>query len=153
MSLCELFLSALHGSTVSYNDNSKEPFVLDSSINSDNFFINSLQNGGLLFGTMLSKFSQYLEFSDMSNFFVNNFIEIGINPSYKQAKILGDIYTENIKVRKLCDCKSLLHYCFHIRELKNDFLDSEWKIGFMKRLFVIPLPYYYIYSFLKKIGK
>ena len=36
------------------------------------------------------------------------------------------------------------------RELKEDLLDSEWKIGFMKRLFKIKLPYYKIYLLLKK---
>ena len=65
------------------------------------------------------------------------------------AKNLGNIYTENIKVRKLCDCKKLLFYMFHPKSLKQDFLDSEWKVGFMKCLFKIKFPYFKLYVILK----
>lgn len=149
MAICELTLSALHGSTIKYSESSTKPYVLGNTVNQNNEFINKIQTGAMKFCSSFVKLKNYLEYND-SKFFANEYIKIGLNPSIQQAKIIGDIYTENIKVRKLCEYKNIIYYVFHIKNLKRDFIDSEWKIGFLKRLFKVPLPYYKIYSFLKK---
>jgi hypothetical protein len=46
------------------------------------------------------------------------------------------------KPRKMSD------YFLNLKLLKKDFLASRWKIGFMKRLFKINMPYEKIYKFL-----
>ena len=149
MSLCELILSALHGSTVSYTDNTDCPYVLDYSANEDNSFIRNIQDGAVEFCLRIKKYKEYLCMSN-DKIFADNFINIGINPNYVQAKNLGNIYTENIKTRRLCEYKNLFYYMYHLKILKNDFIDSEWKIGFMKNVLKIKLPYYKIYTFIKK---
>ena len=152
MSLCELFLSALHGSTISYTNDDLNPYVLNQSANENNHFIEKIQTSALEFNNNISKIKKHLSFTE-SKLIVDAFVKIGINPTIKQAKILGNIYTENIKTRKLCECRGILFYIFHIKEFKKDFMDSEWKIGFLKKLFKINLPYYKMYIFLKKMGK
>jgi hypothetical protein len=37
----------------------------------------------------------------------------------------------------------------NISRLKKDFGESEWKVGFMKILFKINLPYYKIYDYFR----
>ena len=46
--------------------------------------------------------------------------------------------------------KSVFYYIFHGGNLKRDFLSSRWKIGFMKRLFKISLPYEEMYRAMLK---
>lgn len=148
MALIELIMSALHGSTISYDDNITPPYVLGNGSNTNNQDIINIQNGTLLFCKDVLNLKKYI-YCNKKKLFAENFINIGINPTYKMAKNLGNIYTENIKVRKLCDCKKLLFYMFHPKSLKQDFLDSEWKVGFMKCLFKIKFPYFKLYVILK----
>lgn len=149
MSLCELLLSALHGSTISYTSDLNKPYILNEGANKDNKEIQKIQQGATDFCNEIRTLKKYLHFNGDKKY-VDLFINLGINPSYELAKCLGNIYTENVKTRKLCSYKKTIYYLFHIKKLKNDFIDSEWKIGFMKRLFKLKLPYYQIYSFLKK---
>lgn len=149
MSICELTLSALHGSTLKYTDSNSNPAILGKSANLENQFILAIQNGAIKFCKSIRYLREFIDY-DENLFFANNYIKMGINPNYEQAKIIGDIYTENIKIRKLCEYKSVMFYAFHPKQLKIDFLDSEWKIGFLKRMLKIPLPYYNIYNYLKK---
>lgn len=149
MSLCELVLSALHGSVVSYTDSKEKPYVLNTSANSNNAFIEQIQKGALDFCKGVVKYKSIIE-NNGSKKFIDLFIKIGIDPTYKQAKNLGEIYTENIKIRKLAKPDRIIKYILKPNRLKDDLIDSEWKTGFMKRLFVVNLPYYKIYNFLRK---
>ena len=51
---------------------------------------------------------------------------------------------------KVASPRSMFSYVLNVKKLKQDLANSEWKIGFLKRLLVIPFPYYKIYNFLKK---
>lgn len=150
MSLCELLLSALHGSTVGYNDFLEKPYILNKSANEKNEYIINIQKGAIRFVSEFKKYNKYLSYNENDKMIIDSFINIGINPSYTQAKKFGNIYTENLNTRRLCNYKGFRHYLFHLGELKNDFVDSEWKIGFFKLLFKVPLPYFDIYIYLKK---
>lgn len=46
--------------------------------------------------------------------------------------------------------KGILHYLFHIKDLKKDLYNARWKIGFLKKIFKINLPYYNLYMYLKR---
>lgn len=48
---------------------------------------------------------------------------------------------------------SLGYYILHLRHLKDDMVSARWRIGFMKRLFHIPLPYAAIDKVLETIGR
>ncbi|MBR6420136.1 MAG: hypothetical protein IKS42_07370 [Oscillospiraceae bacterium] len=47
--------------------------------------------------------------------------------------------------------RSLPGYCLHPKELIADFYESQWKIGFFKALFRLPLPYETMWRMLKRI--
>ena len=50
----------------------------------------------------------------------------------------------------LANPQSFVHYIFHVKELKRDIYDCQWKIGFMKALFRIKLPYSKIFETLRR---
>lgn len=147
-SILELLFSALHGSTIGYINSSVKPYVLNKSI-----IISNIQKGALDFNKDFRKYFNYLDNNENSFLYIKLLIELGLNPTLKQANEIGEIYTENLETRCLAKPKSLIKYILNFKSFKNDFLSSEWKIGFLKRLFKIKLPYFKIYSLLKKVEK
>lgn len=149
MTLIELIFSSTHGSTIGYSNKDNKPYILGKSANEKNECIESIQKGIIKFSKDLLRYKDDIEY-EKNNFFVDKLMNIGTSPTLKQAKQFGKIYTENLKTRALAQPKKLTYYIFHLKQLKNDLMDSEWKIGFLKQLFVIKLPYYKIYNFLKR---
>ncbi len=78
----------------------------------------------------------------------------GTNPSQFDIDLFSDIsfYDEGI-TEKLAAPKEIFYYAFHPKQFKIDFLRCRWKIGFLKRLFKVCLPYQRIYRLLKRIGE
>lgn len=77
--------------------------------------------------------------------------ETGLRPQKNDIDMFADFrFFDEGKTEYLAKPKSLFFYLFHIRTLKRDFLSSRWKIGFMKRLFKIKLPYESIYKAMLK---
>ncbi len=142
--LFEAIFSALHGTTLRYKDSGEEPYVLDKSVNKDNELINELQNGACDFCKDVKKYKEdIIDFEQ--DYFVNKLFRVCLAPNLTDARMLGGIYTDNITTRKLVDYKGMKYYIRNFKELRNDFKDSEWKIGFLKQLVKIKLPYYKIY--------
>lgn len=79
--------------------------------------------------------------------------KLGIKPSLKEARFWGDFRFHSGEVRYLAITRRWKEYILHPCYLKNDFLPAIWKIGFMKRLLFLPLPYEKVILFLKKIYK
>ncbi|MHC3376676.1 HAD family hydrolase [Ligilactobacillus equi] len=73
----------------------------------------------------------------------------GQRPTRKDIQMFADFnfYDEGEDV-KLANPKGLAFYIFHLGNLKNDFLSSRWKVGFLKRMFKFNLPYENIYTWL-----
>lgn len=150
MTLCELFFSALHGSTVAYSDNEKKPYILNKSVNEKNEVIEKIQFGAMNFINEFYPYFKYLTYSN-NTFFSDALIKIGTKPTLKEAINFGNIYTENLNTRKLINAKPFFFYLFHPKTFKFDFMDSEWKIGFMKKVFMINIDYYKLYNFLRNL--
>lgn len=75
----------------------------------------------------------------------------GLQPTKKDLKLFADFrFFDEGETQCLAKPKSLLYYMVHIKEFKRDFLMSRWKIGFMKRLMKLNLPYERMYKFLLK---
>ena len=72
-----------------------------------------------------------------------------LNPNLKTAQLFGNIKFKDDEFKYIAKPQKFLSYIFKITNLKLDFINSAWRIGFMKR-FIIPLPYYKINCFLRK---
>ena len=149
-SLFEMIFSALHGSTLSYTNSTDAPYVLGNASNDGNKYIELIQEGAKEFAIEFSNYTHIIdEFS--KDLFIESLIRIGIAPKLDEAKKLGEMNTENLSIRKFASPGKRIGYIINLKRLKKDFVNSEWKIGFLRRLFVIRLPYYKVYSSLKKL--
>lgn len=75
--------------------------------------------------------------------------ETGQEPQKKDLMLFSDFrFFDEGETNKLANPQSLFYYMRHIQELKNDFLKSRWKTGFMKKLLGAKLPYQQLYLWL-----
>lgn len=73
--------------------------------------------------------------------------ETGLKPKKKDIDMFANFrFFDEGEIRYLAKPQKLFFYLTHVKLLKKDFLSSRWKIGFMKRLFKINLPYERIYK-------
>lgn len=149
-SLFEIMFASQDGSTLKYKSNSSEPYVLGKPDNYDNSILKDIQTSAIKF---IKDFSKYNVSLDDTNKILNNFMRIGINPTYEESIIFGNLNFDNMIDGYLAKPDKLIKYVINPLKLKKDIFLSEWKIGFMKRLFKINLPYYRVYNKLKKYKK
>lgn len=75
-------------------------------------------------------------------------VEFGRNPSMKDIRLFSALYnTDGVKSYYISQ-KRLFEY--KMREFVLALSNSVWKTGFMKSVFKIPFPYYFIYCLMKK---
>ena len=148
-SLFEMFFSALHGSTVSYSNDSKKYFVLAPAENKNNEIIDKVQCGAIKFVSDFAPYYNYVESVNVKEL-MYSFIEIGINPTLEQTRVFGDLNFDNMVCGKLAKPQMLSKYIFSPNMLKRDPFRSAWKVGFLKRLLKMRLPYFKIYNYLRK---
>ena len=75
-------------------------------------------------------------------------IKFGVAPGYSDTQLFSFFYINDGEKIWFTSQKPLYKYRF--KEFIHDFANSPWKTGFLKSVFRIPLPYYWIYSVLKK---
>ncbi len=71
---------------------------------------------------------------------------ISKHPTFREAKLFGDLPYQETVLRKLAKPKNMLNYVRHPKNFKEDFSKCSWKPGFLKRLCIIPFPYYELIS-------
>lgn len=77
--------------------------------------------------------------------------ETGLVPKRRDIKMFADFrFFDEGETQYLAKPKSIFFYMIHLKTLKTDFLSSRWKIGFMKRLLKIDLPYEKLYRVMLK---
>ncbi len=82
-----------------------------------------------------------------------NYCQFAGNPELKNIRLFGKFYVDDgIKYRIVSE-KSLLYYCFHLGEFKNDFLNNRCKIWFLKSVFKLNLPYVRLLTALSLLDK
>lgn len=74
--------------------------------------------------------------------------QLGLHPSLDEADFFGDLLFEDGAVAPLAKPQKLTTYFKHPQNIKIDFLQSRWKVGFLKRLFKFPFDYSKVYNFL-----
>ena len=89
------------------------------------------------------RFSSETAFTNLSYF--SNY------PTLKDLEMFADFKFYNGTTTYLAKAEPLGKYVLHPRKLKQDFYGCRWRIGFMKNLFKLPLPYYWLFQVLMKI--
>ena len=65
------------------------------------------------------------------------------------VKLFKGIKYKETTESKLISNKGILYYFFNIKEFYDDFYKSGWKIGFLKSVFKVNMPYYNVYNYIK----
>lgn len=109
--------------------------------------IKKVQNGALDFVRKFGVSNIYLP----ADVLFSGLESVGLRPNRKDLRMFADFrfFDEGLTLY-LAKPKKLNEYIFNIKMLKDDFLLSRWKVGFMKRLVKLALPYEKIYKSLLK---
>lgn len=153
----EMMFLSTEGSTISYKeiDNKIKAIHDEKEYSTENLIdIQSIQNGANDFVENIgkSKIEKYLDYGN-NDFYFEDFKHLIIKPSKRNINIFKNIHFQNFDNKKLIETKSLIYYIFHVKSFYKDFMNSYCKVYFMKCVFGMNLPYYYILKKLYKINK
>lgn len=116
--------------------------------------IHNIQQGALGFieEYMSAAISRYSKMDSEAAF--KNLFSVGINPKLDQLEKLGSIvFFNNGFKEQLAKPDCILKYLISPMKFKKDFLNSQWKTGFLKGVFKLPLPYYEIFKLMRRVRK
>ncbi len=109
--------------------------------------VQEIQKGALDF---VDRFKGY-KIECMAEVLFSGIEATGLSPKRNDLKMFSNFrFFDEGEMGRLASPRSALFYITHIKTLKKDFLLSRWKIGFMKQLIKINMPYMSIYRFLLK---
>lgn len=143
--LLELFFIAPHGSLKMYEKRGKNKFVYEEyeyENTETGLKVANIQNKAIEFLKDYKEIGLLSEISERDYF--NNLLEYFAKPTYRTAKEYGDISINDAGVKKLACPK------WSSRGVINDFLTCSWKVGYLKRLIKLPLPYTSILIFFRR---
>ncbi len=151
--LFESFFLAHHGSVTKYKEvnNKIEPVLAEYEFKDnpeDLIIIDEIQRGAIDFCNDFSK-NIYLKCLNYDNKFFSPIFELLTNPNYHDTKYLSNVIFNDTINSKLIENKRIIYYCFHLNTFKKDFLKCTWKMGFIKKVFKVKLPYFKLYYLLK----
>lgn len=116
-------------------------------------FIKKYHRGCLIFiQYMLQTYNSYL-LPIAPDIAVSPFLKLGNDPTLQEATQWGNFRFLNYgKLFYIADPKSIVTYLFHPKQFIEELCRSEvWKIGFLKRLLRVKLPYRQIYHTFNKL--
>lgn len=116
--------------------------------------IHNIQQGALGFieEYMSTAISRYSKMDSEAAF--KNLFSVGINPKLDQLEKLGSIvFFNNGFKEQLAKPDCILKYLISPMKFKKDFLNSQWKTGFLKGVIKLPLPYYEIFKLMRRVRK
>lgn len=148
-----LFLN-MEGSTIGYKiENGEVVPKLDQceQTSSQQEDILKMQEYALKYVECLNLYKLILPINN--NIYYKNYHDMVVTPSYKFIKRVKNMLFLDGKVYKMIDNKSLFFYIFHPRAFSRDIINSYYKIGFLKNMLKIPLPYSKILEILYRIKK
>lgn len=156
-SLIELFLSANHGSLKKYIKNggfnfSNFEYDINEKTRKDYETIVEIQKGaiGFIDSFINSGYSKVVKWDvDLSFNAISN---LGIYPQKKDLFKLGDLSFYDTDMFYMAK-PNFIKYRSIAKFIKYDLSPAPWKIGYLRRLLKIPLPYKLIYYLLRKIAK
>ena len=154
--LFESLFLAQHGTTLKYkyNDRNKkyEP-VLDECeyTEKERNIFKKIQDGAMKFVNDYKKYNYDVEVT--SKVTSISIFKLGLFPTLKDIDLFNNItYLDGVKL-KLVQPKVIFKYIISPKQFYKDFYNCGWKIGFLKKLFKVKLPYVTIFNFLAKIEK
>lgn len=141
----EFLFLAQHGSVKKFNE---KPVLYEYEYDGkvEENIVKEIQRGAIEFNR--NNINIVLNVEDV----VKKFSSVFLSPNLDTAINFGDILFKDNEMKYIAkpEC-SLIQYLFDLKKFKNDFINSGWRIGFLKRLLKIKMPYLWINNTLRKI--
>lgn len=146
----EKLFQSLEGSTDSYRKSEEKilPVLKPYEYVDDDViirYIEELQNGGLDYVREATQ--DRIKIENNSSLYIP-LMKFGMYPTLSQTRIFRFFYTTDGEKLYFLPQKSLFRY--KPKEFLLALSNSMWKTGFMKEVFKIPFPYYWIYKLIRK---
>lgn len=114
--------------------------------------VRAIQHGAISLIETISRYKEFIDFNFPHEYLFTGFEEVGMHPTSDDIRAFADFcFEDNGVYSPMAAPASLMDYLLHKRSLVRDFSGSKWKIAFLRRLFIIPLPYAQLLSGLKKM--
>jgi predicted HAD superfamily hydrolase len=126
-------------------------YLTEGEISPEAKYVKDIQDGAIDFVREFgqSKSMKSLEFHSSAAF--RNIYLTGTSPTRHDLKLFSHFRFFQEKIDFLAMPKHLFFYLVHPNELIKDLYYARWKIGFMKKLLKLPLPYDKLYYLLRKL--
>ncbi|MCI6989611.1 MAG: hypothetical protein MR902_08695 [Campylobacter sp.] len=159
-SIFESVFLANHGSVKKFNINSitfkiepifyKYEYLNENNEYIDDYYkIQKFQNGALKFVIDFKKSN--IKFLQFDTFY--SFNQLLNKPTLEIAEKFGNLKFFDVDESFIAKPKGRLYYFFHPNVFISDLKNSSWRIGFLKRVFVVNVRYDLIISFVKRLIK
>lgn len=114
--------------------------------------VSQIQRGALDCVTNLCRLKTLEKVSFSSEAAFTYLSNVGNHPAWKDIRLFGWFpFYNNGTVSRLADARPLFYYLIHPRKAKNDLYISRWRVGFLKKMCMLPLPYYRMFRILMKL--
>lgn len=154
-SIFEMIFLSTHGSVKNYNgqDSKVDLYKFEYENNETEKDIREIQNGAIKFieDFYNSKSKKYIEINERISLY--NMISFGNYPELSDTEKFGDMIFYDDDNFYLAKPKKISYYIIHPKKFFNEFINSVWMPGFLKRLFKIKLPYFEFILLLRKFKK
>lgn len=154
--LIETFFTALHGSCLKYQKIQNDYIPVLENLEHDNYnsyIIQDVHDGALKFVEDFHKIQEFANIDISYELAFSNFYSLLTKPRMKDVLNFKDMVFYDVKFKKLANPKSLLKYFCKPKQFLIDYSNSDWKIGFLKSMLKLPLPYDKIVYYISKFKK
>lgn len=140
-SLFELFFSGTHGTVLKYSANGSVKVADYEYDKKQEEILNSLQLGAIDFikDYKRSLLSNYMTLS--KDDCISDLLSLGNNPNMNEINKFGNLNFLDNELRTILNFKGRRFYLLHPSKILSDFKKSQWKIAFLKKTFIIKMPY------------
>ncbi len=137
--LIETFFSAYHGSAQKYYVENNKPLVLleDYNVPKETLeIIKEIHEGAIKNVVDFSKILQYVKNIPItSKYSFSSLYKLMTKPSKKDVKQFENLIFFDMEYRKLVEYKGFKYYITHVKQFIKDFINCDWRIGFLKKTF------------------
>ena len=115
-------------------------------------YVKEIQKGALDFVAKYKDQIYINKYIENSKIYFEELVELLVNPTNKDIKKMKNILFNDTFNVKLVESEKIYKY-INLRLFKKDFFNSVWKIGFLKNVLKIKLPYFYFYKKIRMFYK